>query len=139
MSNPRRIVSATILVEWNDNPKPVVLNNDMPNGLANDFDDWLTECEDEENANGRMQMSVRKTNKDRANDIYRLMLVFLQYYGFEESYADEENWFIRDLLCDLKHFCDDYAIDFYGELIRAEEFYDLEVQEEKEEELANVS
>ena len=51
MSNPRRIVSATILVEWNDNPKPVVLNNDMPNGLANDFDDWLTECEDEENAN----------------------------------------------------------------------------------------
>ena len=47
----RRIVSTTILVEWSDGPKPVVLNNDMPNGLANDFDDWLTECEDEENAN----------------------------------------------------------------------------------------
>jgi len=78
-------------------------------------------------------MSIRKTNKDRTNDIYRLMLVFLQYYGFEKSYADEENWFIRDLLCDLKHFCDEYAIDFYGELIRAEKFYDLEVQEEKEE------
>ena len=41
----RRIVSTTILVEWSDNPKPVVLNNDMPNGLANDFDDWLTEVE----------------------------------------------------------------------------------------------
>ena len=84
-------------------------------------------------------MSVRKTNKDRSDDIYSLMLVFLQYYGFEESYANEENWFIRDLLCDLKHFCDEYAIDFYGELFRAEEFYDYEVQEEKEEELENVS
>ena len=31
----RRIVSTTILVEWSDGPKPVVLNNDMPNGLAN--------------------------------------------------------------------------------------------------------
>ena len=80
-----------------------------------------------------MSNPTKKTNKDRSDDIYRLMLVFLQYYGFEESYADEENWFIRDLLCDLKHFCDEYGIDFYGELIRAEEFYDLEVQEEKEE------
>ena len=43
------IVSTTILVEWNDNPKPVVLNNDMPNGLANDFDDWLSKIEQEEN------------------------------------------------------------------------------------------
>ena len=51
MSNLRKIVSTTILVEWSDNPKPVVLNNDMPNGLANDFDEWLTEFEDEENAN----------------------------------------------------------------------------------------
>ena len=51
MDNPRRIVSATILVEWSDNPKPVVLNNDMPNGLANDFDDWLTEVEQEEVSN----------------------------------------------------------------------------------------
>jgi hypothetical protein len=48
MSNPRRIVSTTILVEWSDSPKPVVLNNDMPSQLANDFDDWLTECEEEE-------------------------------------------------------------------------------------------
>ena len=51
MDNPRRIVSATILVEWSDNPKPVVLNNNMPNGLANDFDDWLAEVEQEEVSN----------------------------------------------------------------------------------------
>ena len=48
MNKPRKIVSTTILVEWSDNPKPVVLNNDMPSQLANDFDDWLTECEEEE-------------------------------------------------------------------------------------------
>tara|TARA_R100000234_G_C4847334_1_gene113660 strand:- start:168 stop:323 length:156 start_codon:yes stop_codon:yes gene_type:complete len=45
----KRIVSTTILVEWNDNPKPVVLDNDMPDGLSNDFDDWLSEIEDEVN------------------------------------------------------------------------------------------
>jgi chemotaxis response regulator CheB len=44
----RRIVSTTILVEWSDNPKPVVLNNDMPDGLRQDFDDWLTEIEEEQ-------------------------------------------------------------------------------------------
>ena len=75
-------------------------------------------------------MSVRKTNKDRSDDIYRLMLVFLQYYGFEESYADEENWFIRDLLCDLKHFCDEYAIDFDSELSRANNLYEKENEDE---------
>ncbi len=78
-------------------------------------------------------MSVKKTNKDRTENIYRLMLVFLQYYGFEESEAKDEDWYIRDLLADLKHFCDEYGIDFYTELIRAENFYDQEVQEEKEE------
>ena len=44
----RTIVSTTIYVEWSDNPKPVVLENDMPSGLANDFDDWLTKIEQEE-------------------------------------------------------------------------------------------
>jgi len=53
MDNPRRIVSTTILVEWSDNPKSVVLDNDMPNGLANDFDEWLTEIEEEEVSNER--------------------------------------------------------------------------------------
>ena len=82
-------------------------------------------------------MSVRKTNRDRTENIYRLMLVFLQYYGFEQSEADSEDWYIRDLLCDLKHFCDEYGIDFYTELVIAENFYDQEVQQEKEEEVAN--
>ena len=46
---PRKIVSVTILAEWSDSPKSVVLENDMPNGLSNDFDDWLTDIENEEN------------------------------------------------------------------------------------------
>ena len=75
-------------------------------------------------------MSVRKTNKDRTENIYRLMLVFLQYYGFEQSEADSEEWYIRDLLCDLKHFCDEYGIDFENQLRIAEMFYDEEVEEE---------
>jgi hypothetical protein len=27
-----------------------------------------------------------------------------------------DEWLVRDLLCDLKHFCDEYAIDFDSEL-----------------------
>ena len=80
-------------------------------------------------------MSVRKTNKDRSDNIYRLMLVFLQYYDFEESEAKDEDWYVRDLLCDLMHFCDEYAIDFQEQLRIGEAFYDEEVEEE----LANVS
>lgn len=78
-------------------------------------------------------MSNAITNKDRTDKVASLMLVFLQRYGFEESEAKDEEWYIRDLLCDLKHFCDEYAIDFYSELFKAEEFYDLEVNEEAQE------
>lgn len=79
-------------------------------------------------------MSVRKTNKDRSDNIYRLMLVFLQYYGYEQSEAQQDDYYIRDLLCDLMHFCDEYAIDFQEQLRIGEAFYDEEVEEE----VANV-
>ena len=64
-----KIVSSKILIEWNDNPKrwemhpkylkvgvptekmEVVLN-DMPDGLRQDFDDWLATIEDERNEGG---------------------------------------------------------------------------------------
>ena len=48
-SKEKRIVSTTILVEWSDNPKLVVLTNNMPEGLSNDFDEWLSDIEYEEN------------------------------------------------------------------------------------------
>ena len=46
----RHIVGYTILVEWSDNPKPVILNHDMPNYVANAIDEWFGDIETEENA-----------------------------------------------------------------------------------------
>jgi hypothetical protein len=36
----------------------------------------------------------------------------------------------KDLLCDLKHFCDEYAIDFDSELSRANNLYLKEAENE---------
>ena len=44
------ITATRIYVEWNDNPKMEVLYNDMPDGLRQDFDDWLSTIENERNA-----------------------------------------------------------------------------------------
>ena len=46
----RRIVATQIAVEWNDKPKLVVLNNDMPDWVREPFDEWLRDIESEENA-----------------------------------------------------------------------------------------
>ena len=71
-------------------------------------------------------MSIR-TNKDRTDNIHSVILVFLQRYGYEQSEAQQDDYYIRDLLCDLKHFCDEYAIDFENQLRIAEAFYAEEV------------
>ena len=47
---PRRIVSTRIMIQWNDNPKEEVSHHDMPEGVAESYDHWLTLIEDEENA-----------------------------------------------------------------------------------------
>jgi len=44
------IVASQIAVEWNDEPKLVVLNNDMPEWVREPFDEWLNNIEREENA-----------------------------------------------------------------------------------------
>jgi hypothetical protein len=46
----RHIVGYTILVEWSDKPKSVLLEHDMPNHVDNVFNDWLRDIEHEENA-----------------------------------------------------------------------------------------
>ena len=46
----RRIVASQIAVEWNDNPKLVVLDNDMPDWVRQPFYKWLRYIENEENA-----------------------------------------------------------------------------------------
>tara|TARA_Y100000114_G_scaffold13718_1_gene11087 strand:- start:85 stop:249 length:165 start_codon:yes stop_codon:yes gene_type:complete len=43
------ITATCIYVEWNDNPKMQVLDHDMPDGLRQDFDDWLSTIEHERN------------------------------------------------------------------------------------------
>lgn len=46
----RRIIGTQILVEWSDSPKLEVLLHDMPSDLQQDFDEWLSTIEEEENA-----------------------------------------------------------------------------------------
>mgnify|MGYP003112393968 CR=1 FL=1 len=49
MSEKKYIVSSQITVEWSDNPKPVVLIDDMPEYVRQPFDEWLSEIENEKN------------------------------------------------------------------------------------------
>jgi len=49
MSERKYIVSSQISVEWSDNPKLVVLMNDMPEYVRQPFDEWLSEIEEGEN------------------------------------------------------------------------------------------
>ena len=48
-------------------------------------------------------MSLRKNNQSRTDAIADLMLIFLQRYGYQQSEAQEDDYYIRDLLCDLMH------------------------------------
>jgi len=50
MEENKRIVATQILVEWSDSPALVVLLANMPSQLRQDFDDWLSEIENEENS-----------------------------------------------------------------------------------------
>lgn len=43
------IVSATILIEWSDSPKERICWNNMPDGLSQEFSDWLSSIEYERN------------------------------------------------------------------------------------------
>ncbi len=46
----RTIIATQILIQWNDNPKMEILLNDMPDRLRQDFDEWLSDIEKEENS-----------------------------------------------------------------------------------------
>lgn len=43
------IINTTILIEWNDSPKERICWNEMPDGLSQDFSDWLITLERERN------------------------------------------------------------------------------------------
>ena len=45
----KHIISTRISVEWNDNPKLVTLDAEMPSDLQELFDQWLSAIEHERN------------------------------------------------------------------------------------------
>ena len=45
-----KIISSAILIEWDDNPKMETVLHEMPSDLAQQFDEWLSDIEDERNA-----------------------------------------------------------------------------------------
>ena len=47
---PKTIVANQISIQWNDNPKLVVLMHDMPEYVRQPFDECLSEIEAQENA-----------------------------------------------------------------------------------------
>ena len=60
MEENKKIVATQILVEWSNNPKMQVLLNDMPKQLRQDFDDWLSEIENEENSRQKLNLPVAR-------------------------------------------------------------------------------
>ena len=48
-SKERRIVSTQILIQWSDSPKMEITDAYMPDGLTQEFDEWLSDIEYEEN------------------------------------------------------------------------------------------
>ncbi len=51
--NDKYIVSTLISVEWNDSPKLVRLDAEMPDELQELFDQWLSDIEAETNLGAR--------------------------------------------------------------------------------------
>jgi hypothetical protein len=61
--------------------------------------------------------------------IYNIMLIWKDR-NVKNPEDPTDEWLVRDLLCDLKHFCDEYAIDFDSELSRANNLYLKEKEDE---------
>ena len=66
------------------------------------------------------------TNKDRINKVKRLLGLTTNE---DEALDDENNYYmVADVLCDLKHYCDKFKIDFDQEREMSEIYYDDEVE-----------
>ena len=63
------------------------------------------------------------TNKKRAEKIKKLL-------GLNGQ--DNDTYYrVADVLCDLKHFCDEFKIDFNEEEQQSEVFYQYELDKER--------
>ena len=63
------------------------------------------------------------TNKDRAEKIQRLL-------GLQDD-GKAEYARVADVICDLRHYCDLYKIDWQDEKSMANDFYDAETYQEE--------
>ena len=66
------------------------------------------------------------TNKDRINKVIRLLGLTTN----EDERKDDKNNYYRvaDVLCDLKHYCDKFKIDFDQEIKMSKIYYNDEVE-----------
>tara|TARA_R100000329_G_scaffold135092_1_gene115330 strand:- start:180 stop:377 length:198 start_codon:yes stop_codon:yes gene_type:complete len=63
-------------------------------------------------------------NKDRALKVKKLL-------GMQGEDSENEYYRVADVLCDLKHFCDEFKIDFNEEVEQSEVFYHEEKESEQ--------
>tara|TARA_R100000234_G_scaffold95928_1_gene64216 strand:+ start:610 stop:819 length:210 start_codon:yes stop_codon:yes gene_type:complete len=63
-------------------------------------------------------------NKDRALKVKKLL-------GMQGEDSENEYYRVADVLCDLKHFCDEFKIDFNEEEQQSEVFYQYELDKER--------
>lgn len=82
-------------------------------------------------------MTTERTNEDRAESAFRVLLVYSQQTHSGESYQD---YHISDLLCDLHHFADEHGEDWGALLETATMHYDAETvaDPDKGEETAGI-
>ena len=66
------------------------------------------------------------TNKDRINKVKRLLGLTTN----EDNRKDDKNNYYRvaDVLCDLKHYCDKFKIDFDQEIKMSKIYYNDEIE-----------
>ena len=63
-------------------------------------------------------------NKDRALKVKKLL-------GMQGKDTENEYYRVADVLCDLKHYCDKYKIDYSNEVRMASIFYEDEISQEE--------
>ena len=63
-------------------------------------------------------------NKDRALKVKKLL-------GMQGEDSENEYYRGADVLCDLKHFCEEFRIDFNEEVEQSEVFYQNELDNER--------
>jgi len=67
-------------------------------------------------------------NKNRIKKVKRLLGLFKG----DRAVDDETHYYrIADVLCDLQHYCDKYAIDFSQEIRMADVYYKDEISQEE--------